>query len=459
MKNPKLITKPFAQNGQKNAIPENFSSSMESNQATWDQGFGQITMIPVAAGGLPPKGQDFNGIFNQISENVVHLSKGGRFKFSADYAAAINGYPKGAILQSDDEKKEYQSIIDNNKVNFNTATQAQINAAWKLFSTDDMLQQLAGKQPAGDYATNAALNNGLNQKFDKTAIVQSIGTSTTQVMSQDAATKVFLQQGAFGLGASVFGIAPPSSMNANEIETSGFYGGAGSGGSNWFYNTGPMLTMIRKGGGDGSGTVNQLQCSSRELAFRIRIENQWSEWINTLTSKNTLSDRNGNLKLLGASELSDCQVGIPLPWPQATAPAGYLICNGQSFNKTAYPLLAKAYPSGQLPDLRGEFIRGLDAGRNVDSGRAVLSSQLDQMQRITGQTLAGATYSDANFIGGAFSFKNELTVPNYPSTDRTEGSGKVYFDSATSPNARVSKDTTGETRPRNIAFLYIVRAA
>ncbi|MEY0950249.1 hypothetical protein AB7179_08610 [Providencia manganoxydans] len=143
MKNPKLITKPFAQNGQKNAIPENYSSSMESNQATWDTGFGQITMIPVAAGGLPPKGQDFNGIFNQISENVVYLSKGGRFKFSADYAAAINGYPKGAILQSDDETKEYQSLVDNNKVNFNTANPSLVDAAWTLISTNDILQQLA----------------------------------------------------------------------------------------------------------------------------------------------------------------------------------------------------------------------------------------------------------------------------------------------------------------------------
>ncbi|MEY0321434.1 hypothetical protein AB7W01_21225, partial [Providencia stuartii] len=167
MKNPKLITKPFAQNGQKNAIPENFSSSMESNQATWDTGFGQITMIPVAAGGLPPKGQDFNGIFNQISENVVYLSMGGRFKFSADYAAAINGYPKGAILQSDDEKKEYQSIIDNNKVNFNTATQAQINAAWKLISTDDLLQQIANKQPSGNYALkgDSYTKDEANKKF------------------------------------------------------------------------------------------------------------------------------------------------------------------------------------------------------------------------------------------------------------------------------------------------------
>lgn len=197
MKNPKLIVKPFAKNGQKNVIPENYETSMESNQATWDQGFGQITMLPVAAGGLPPKGQDFNGIFNQISENIVYLSQGGRFKFSAEYAEAIGGYPKGAILQSDDEKKEYLSLIDNNKVDFNTAP--DISASWKLVSTDDLLAQIAGKQPKGDYATKTELNSGLagkqpvgnyatktdvGLKLDKTAVVQIAGTSTTDVPSQ-----------------------------------------------------------------------------------------------------------------------------------------------------------------------------------------------------------------------------------------------------------------------------------
>ncbi|HCT9738187.1 TPA: hypothetical protein OUD13_002424 [Morganella morganii] len=162
MKNPKLIVKPFAKNGQKNVIPENYETSMESNQATWDQGFGQITMLPVAAGGLPPKGQDFNGIFNQISENIVYLSQGGRFKFSAEYAESIGGYPKGAILQSDDEKKEYLSLIDNNKVDFNTAT--DINASWKLVNTDDLLAQIDSKQPKGDYATKTELNSGLAGK-------------------------------------------------------------------------------------------------------------------------------------------------------------------------------------------------------------------------------------------------------------------------------------------------------
>lgn len=100
------------------------------------------------------------------------------------------------------------------------------------------------------------------------------------------------------------------------------------------------------------------------------------EWKVDYNEANTAVDRNGYLKASGTAEhLSDCRVGVPLPWPQATAPAGYLICNGQWFNKTSYPLLAAAYPSGQLPDLRGEFIRGLDAGRNIDNGRVVLSFQ------------------------------------------------------------------------------------
>lgn len=227
MKNPKLIVKPFAKNGQKNVIPENYETSMDSNQATWDQGFGQITMLPVTAGGLPPKGQDFNGILNQISESIVYQSQDGRFKFSPEYAESIGGYPKGAILQSDDEKKEYQSLIDNNKVNFNT--ESNISAFWELvgakyaiktevdlalmkkFDKENIsgtlgndnnkvpslnllttevgkLQPKGNYAPAGDYATNTALNNGLNTKLNTSSVVQGTGKSTTQVMSQDAST-------------------------------------------------------------------------------------------------------------------------------------------------------------------------------------------------------------------------------------------------------------------------------
>ncbi|OBU12999.1 hypothetical protein AYY18_14145 [Morganella psychrotolerans] len=173
MKNPKLIVKPFAKNGQKNVIPENYETSMEGNQATWDQGFGQITMLPVAAGGLPPKGQDFNGIFNQLSENIVYLSQGGRFKFSAEYAESIGGYPKGAILQSDDEKKEYQSLIGNNKVNFNVAP--DISASWEVIG--------------GSYATKAELTNGLNKKVNTSDVSQTLGNDLTKLPSLDLVTR------------------------------------------------------------------------------------------------------------------------------------------------------------------------------------------------------------------------------------------------------------------------------
>ncbi|WP_272694378.1 gp53-like domain-containing protein [Providencia sp. PROV036] len=179
MNNPKLIVVPFAADGQKDEIPVTREPSMPTQKATWDLGFPPATMLPESAGGLPPRGRDFNGIFNQISEMLVHFAKGGRIKFSESYAEEIGGYQKGAILQSDDETKDYQSLIDSNKVNFNTATAAQINAAWKLIST-------------------ASLATDISKKLDKEAVKQTTGNSQTSVMSQDAVTKALASKQATG---------------------------------------------------------------------------------------------------------------------------------------------------------------------------------------------------------------------------------------------------------------------
>lgn len=65
-------------------------------------------------------------------------------------------------------------------------------------------------------------------------------------------------------------------------------------------------------------------------------------------------------------------VGAPIPWPSDTIPAGYTIMQGQTFDTSAYPLLARAYPSGVIPDMRGWTIKGKPA-----SGRAVLSQEMD----------------------------------------------------------------------------------
>ncbi|ENT7429418.1 prophage tail fiber N-terminal domain-containing protein, partial [Escherichia coli] len=65
-------------------------------------------------------------------------------------------------------------------------------------------------------------------------------------------------------------------------------------------------------------------------------------------------------------------VGAPIPWPSDTVPSGYALMQGQTFDKSAYPKLAAAYPSGVIPDMRGWTIKGKPA-----SGRAVLSQEQD----------------------------------------------------------------------------------
>ncbi|HIH3156610.1 TPA: phage tail protein, partial [Escherichia coli] len=82
-----------------------------------------------------------------------------------------------------------------------------------------------------------------------------------------------------------------------------------------------------------------------------------------------------NISKVGLGEGSALPVGVPVPWPSATPPTGWLKCNGAPFSAEEYPKLAKAYPKLKLPDLRGEFIRGWDDGRGVDSARLLLSSQ------------------------------------------------------------------------------------
>jgi len=148
-------------------------------------------------------------------------------------------------------------------------------------------------------------------------------------------------------------------------------------------------------------------------------------------------------------------VGVPLPWPTETAPTGWFICNGEPFDKKKYPLLALAYPSGKLPDLRGEFIRGWDAGRKVDNGRKILSAQSDAMQKIWAEWTMDDQAVSSNFPPkGAFYCDNKDSV-NYDAGSRNDWwrGYQGHFDSS-----RVTR-TAEETRPRNVAFNYIVRAA
>ncbi|MGL5241270.1 MAG: phage tail protein [Kluyvera ascorbata] len=168
-----------------------------------------------------------------------------------------------------------------------------------------------------------------------------------------------------------------------------------------------------------------------------------------IIGKNTIADI---LTYLGLGEGSALPVGVPVPWPVATAPVGWLKCNGAAFTAPQYPKLALAYPALKLPDLRGEFIRGWDDGRGVDASRALGSLQSGAIQSHDHglQTDGGAGGN------GQLVFKDFYTT-GHPWIEVTANTGN---DQAAN-GFRIATFSTGgtETRPRNIAFNYIVRAA
>ncbi|WP_226893926.1 phage tail protein [Proteus sp. FME41] len=141
-------------------------------------------------------------------------------------------------------------------------------------------------------------------------------------------------------------------------------------------------------------------------------------------------------------EANNIPVGSPIPWSLATAPSGYLICQGQTFNKATYPKLSIAYPSGRLPDLRADVIRGLDAGRGVDVGRQILSEQMGN------SLLSTNLFNDDSEVATQY----EKKVGWIGSTGTNNQGGYGIWQ-------QIEGKNSNETRMRNIAFLYIVRAA
>ncbi|EKQ0421260.1 phage tail protein [Escherichia coli] len=148
-------------------------------------------------------------------------------------------------------------------------------------------------------------------------------------------------------------------------------------------------------------------------------------------------------------------IGVPFFWPSAAMPNTvidswssmvFLKFNGAKFSATDYPVLAKVFPSLVLPEARGDFIRIWDDGRGVDGGRTLLSAQDFAQQRITGNFMGGAMGSSGSIKAGAL--VNSYT--NYGAT--SQDLQHFSIDSA------IETKTASETRPRNIAFNFLVRA-
>ncbi|QIN73583.1 phage tail protein [Escherichia coli] len=174
---------------------------------------------------------------------------------------------------------------------------------------------------------------------------------------------------------------------------------------------------------------------------------------NTLTNLSG-KDVAGLLAYLGLGEGAPA-IGVPFFWPSAAMPNTvidswssmvFLKFNGAKFSATDYPVLAKVFPSLVLPEARGDFIRIWDDGRGVDSGRGLLSTQSDLMKQFTLQYYGPSAGTGTRTVFALQSNANGIYTSGISQND---GSGIA---------AAFNVPGGTETRPRNIAFNFLVRA-
>lgn len=234
---------------------------------------------------------------------------------------------------------------------------------------------------------------------------------------------------------------PPAGNNTTRIATTAFVQAA--------------ITALING---APATLDTL----KEIAAAINNDPKFSTTINNaLSGKQPLDetlthlsgkDVAGLLAYLGLGEGAPA-IGVPFFWPSAAMPNSvidswsgmvFLKFNGAKFSATDYPVLAKVFPSLVLPEARGDFIRIWDDGRGVDSGRALLSAQSDDFKTHEHKIL-GLNGSGSNVVFGTVSNASPLYTSG---VSQPAGSALPAFQN---PGGT-------ETRPRNIAFNFLVRA-
>lgn len=193
-----------------------------------------------------------------------------------------------------------------------------------------------------------------------------------------------------------------------------------------------MHTDIDMGGNNlnNTATINSQRLNSDIIYAKARIQTYGVIGLTSSHIAGTRCSTTGDISRDTNGGILSCQrglwsgiesypVGSPIPWPSINIPPGYLACNGQVFNKSRYPKLARAYPAGILPDLRGMFIRGWDAGRGLDIGRQLLDFQSDENGIVVG---GGKLHGHHNGMEYWYNNRNQ------------------------------------EVRPKNVSFYYIVKA-
>jgi len=115
------VSIPFANSGTKNTIPNASQIGVTPGAASYTDGFPPLTFTPIAAGGVPPFGADFNGILNALSAWVLWFTAtGSAAPWNSTYSTAIGGYPKGARIPKATLDGFWLNTVENNTTNPDT---------------------------------------------------------------------------------------------------------------------------------------------------------------------------------------------------------------------------------------------------------------------------------------------------------------------------------------------------
>ncbi|EKG0526479.1 prophage tail fiber N-terminal domain-containing protein [Salmonella enterica] len=235
-----------------------------------------------------------------------------------------------------------------------------------------VLNKLAGKQPLDDTLT-ALSGKSVDGLIEYVGLRETINHAADALLKSqnggDIPEKPLFVQNIGALPASGTAVAAnrlasrgalPALTGATRGSDSGLIMGE-------VYNNGyptqygNILRLTGTGDGEiliGWSGTNGAPAPAYIRSHRDTADAEWSEWAMLYTSLNPPPN--------------SYPVGAAIAWPSDATPAGYALMQGQSFDKSAYPLLAIAYPSGIIPDMRGWTIKGKPV-----SGRAVLSQEMD----------------------------------------------------------------------------------
>jgi len=135
---PSKIPLPFAYaagTGYIEPIPTDSQIGITNGRASLHDGFPPLTFSPISSGGVPPLGADFNGILNEITTIQQWQEAGGFFPYDSVFSTIVNGYPKGAVLQSASFNGFWISTVENNTTNPDAGGAGWVSTAFEGLSS------------------------------------------------------------------------------------------------------------------------------------------------------------------------------------------------------------------------------------------------------------------------------------------------------------------------------------